>query len=431
MNARFRRALDHLGLPHLDRPGSGTLVLATWIDAVGSGLFFTFYLLYLNKIAGFSLGTAGLVLSITAGVALAFNPIAGSLVDRTGAKPMMLFSQILCAIGYTGLLFVDGSVPRLAIFALIASLGDRIFWVGFPSLVAQISADHERDKWFAFLGMTREAGFGVGGLAAAAIVWLLGDTGYRVLIGVNGLSFALAAFLIATRVPPPAPVHHEGDHGGWKAVFQDRPVIRMALANVMAACAIMTGFLAWPVYVVDHLHLGEWLPGIMFALATLILATCQALALRFVSGWRRTRVYVFAAALWVVGAIFFALAQVVPPKALLLYVLFCVAVNTIGDVFQANQTNGFPSALAPPALRGRYLALFSFSWGLARTIAPGIVAALLWLGPTWLWIGVIVFCFGMGGMALWAEQGLDPEKQRMPRRIRTEPSEILARPDGV
>src|SRR3954468_25036450 len=111
---------DRLGLPDLSGAGTTTLLIATWIDAVGSGLYFTFNLLYLNKVAGFSLGTAGLVLSITAGIALAFNPLAGSLVDKTGAKPMMLFSQILCAIGYTGLLFVEGSVPRLAIFALVA-----------------------------------------------------------------------------------------------------------------------------------------------------------------------------------------------------------------------------------------------------------------------------------------------------------------------
>ncbi|HRA48604.1 MAG TPA: MFS transporter, partial [Thermomicrobiales bacterium] len=386
--SRWETIAHRIGLPAMDRPGSGILVLATWIDAIGSGLFFTFYLLYLNKIAGFSLGTAGLVLSITAGVALAFNPVAGSLVDKTGPKPMMLFSQILCAIGYGGLLFVEGSVPRLAIFAMIASIGDRIFWVGFPSLVAQIAPDHERDRWFAFLGMTREAGFGIGGLLAAAIVALLGDTGYRVLIGINGLSFALAAVLIWIRVPSPPAMHHESDHGGWRAVFRDRPVMKMALANTMAACGIMTGFLAWPVYVVDHLHLGEWVPGIMFAISTVVLASGQAIGLSIVSGWRRTRVYILAAIIWSVGAIFFALAQIVPTGALLIYVFFAVIVMTGGDVFQAPQTNGLPSALAPPALRGRYLAMFSFSWGLARTIAPEVVAALLWVGPTALWLGV-------------------------------------------
>ena len=128
------RWAQRFGLPRLDRPGSIALFAATWIDAVGSGLFFTFYLLYLTKSAGFSLGTAGAVLSIASGFALAANPIAGSLVDRIGARRMTIFSQILCMVGYGALFFVDGSLPLLVAAATMAVLGERIFWVGFPSV---------------------------------------------------------------------------------------------------------------------------------------------------------------------------------------------------------------------------------------------------------------------------------------------------------
>ena len=86
---------DRLGLPRMDRPGAGTLFVATWIDALGSGLFLTFYLLYLTKTAGFSLGTAGFALSVSSALAIASNPNAGSLVDKIGARRMMLASQII------------------------------------------------------------------------------------------------------------------------------------------------------------------------------------------------------------------------------------------------------------------------------------------------------------------------------------------------
>jgi MFS family permease len=146
---------ERFGLPHLDRPGAVTLYVATWIDAVGSGLFLTFYLLYLTKAAGFSLGTAGAVLSLASGLALASNPIAGSLVDKIGARRMMLASQIICAVGYFSLLFVKGSVPLLIVASTLAVLGERIFWVGFPSFISIMAPDNERDRWFAFMGMTR------------------------------------------------------------------------------------------------------------------------------------------------------------------------------------------------------------------------------------------------------------------------------------
>jgi MFS family permease len=159
----------------------------------------------------------------------------------------------------------------------------------------------------------------------------------------------------------------------------------------------------------------------LFAVSTVVLASGQAFALNIVAGWRRTRVYTLAAAIWVMGAVVWALAQVVPNSWLLGYAFVAVVVMTGGDLFHAPQTNGLPSALAPPALRGRYLAMFSFSWGFARTVSPGIVAALLWLGPTWPWVGVVLFCGAMAGIALTVEREIDPARQLMPRRVRPQP----------
>jgi MFS family permease len=94
--------VDRLGLPRLDRPGSGSLIVATWIDALGRGLFMYFYLLFLTRDVGFNLNTAGAVLSVVTALGLAVTPIAGSLVDRIGARQMMIASQVVCAAGYAG-----------------------------------------------------------------------------------------------------------------------------------------------------------------------------------------------------------------------------------------------------------------------------------------------------------------------------------------
>jgi hypothetical protein len=96
---------------------------------------------------------------------------------------------------------------------------------------------------------------------------------------------------------------------------------------------------------------------------------------------------------------------------------FATVVIIGGDVFHAPQTNGLPTALAPAALRGRYLALFSLSWGIGRTVAPGISTGLLWLGPTWPWVGVVLMALLMAAITLNAERELDPARQRMPRAV--------------
>jgi MFS family permease len=183
---------------------------------------------------------------------------------------------------------------------------------------------------------------------------------------------------------------------------------------------VLIGALAMPIYVVDELDLPAWLPGLLFVATTIVLAFGQSLGLRIVTGWLRTRVYLLAAVIWVIGAVVFAFAQVVPREILIPYMFFAIVVTIGGDLFHAPQTNGLPSALAPAALRGRYLALFSLSWGVGRTITPGIVSGLLWLGPTWPWVGMVLMAGLAAAIALHTERELDPERQRMARTRRLE-----------
>jgi len=62
--------------------------------------------------------------------------------------------------------------------------------------------------------------------------------------------------------------------------------------------------------------------------------------------------------------------------------------------------------------------LFSLSWGIGRTVAPAIIAALLWLGPTWPWIGLMAATVLAAAMALRTDGQLSPERQRMPGSVR-------------
>ena len=141
------------------------------------------------------------MLSVVTAFGLAVTPIAGSLVDRIGARQMLVASQIICAVGYAGLLFVPESVPLLLLTAGLITVGECVFWVGYPNLVSQIADEDHRDRWFAFMGMSRTAGFGLGGLIAAGVIAIVGTHGYRVLLGTNVCTFAIAATIILIRVP--------------------------------------------------------------------------------------------------------------------------------------------------------------------------------------------------------------------------------------
>jgi MFS family permease len=406
--------IERFGLPKLDKPGTGSLIIATSIDALGRGLFIYFYLLYLTKDVGFNLNTAGAVLSVVTAFGLAVTPIAGSLVDRVGARQMLIASQIICAVGYAGLLVVPESVPLLLLTAGLVTVGECVFWVGYPNLVSQIADEEHRDRWFAFMGMSRTAGFGLGGLIAAGVIAIVGTHGYRVLLGANVCTFAIAATIITIRVPSIARSMSTREHGGWMAVIRDRTIMQLAAAHGFGVLAILLVFQGLPLYVVDVLELPAWVPGVLLGVNTFFLASGQSLGLKFVAGWRRTRIYVLCASIWALGAGLFAIGEIVPAVLLIPYLLLAMALTSGGEVFHYPLNGSVPVALAPEELRGRYLALFSLVWSVAGIFSPTLVSALLSINGVLLWAGMAVAAVLTGAIALYSERSIDPEVQRTP-----------------
>ncbi len=89
------KLIERLGVP--DTPKVRILLTALAVDALGTGLFAAFSLLYFHEVAGLPLARVGLTLTIATLVGLVANPLAGSLVDRFGAKQVLIVSFALQA----------------------------------------------------------------------------------------------------------------------------------------------------------------------------------------------------------------------------------------------------------------------------------------------------------------------------------------------
>lgn len=60
---------------------------------------------------------------------------------------------------------------------------------------------------------------------------------------------------------------------------------------------------------------------------------------------------------------------------------------SLGDLLLLGRALTIVSALAPEHARGRYLATYGLSWGVATAVAPLVGTQLLQgLGPFWLWV---------------------------------------------
>ena len=149
------------------------LVGAFFIDAVGTGMFLPFSLLFFQATTPLPLARIGLGLSLAALVRIPVTIVAGPLTDRFGPRTAVIASQLLQAAGFAGYLFVHG-FWQLVAAAVLVQIGNSIFWVAYAPLIFAIAADGEREHWFALATALRTAGLAAGGVIAGATVAVIG-----------------------------------------------------------------------------------------------------------------------------------------------------------------------------------------------------------------------------------------------------------------
>jgi MFS family permease len=356
----------------------------------GSGLFIPVSLLYFTEVAGLPLGTVGLLLSAAGLASLPVPLIVGHVAHRFGAVDRVLLAQILQGAAFLAYGWAHHPAAVLVV-AMIASVGQRLFWSSFFSVVANLGEpgeDRQRtDRRYALTGMIQMASTGVGILAGGLVVtygW------YQPAVWLNAATFLVSALLLLLvprdTVAPAAT--RQATTGGYRAMLRDRPYLLLIAVNtVFALCSVFIG-VAVPVYLIDALPAPHWLVGPLLAANTVLLATGQALAVRLVRPLSRPRGLALAGVLWVAWALIYAGALRVPGAALIPYLLVGLIFFAAADLIHAPLSNALSAAAAPPAQRDRYLAVYQYCFAFANILAPTFFTALYTRGPAVPWLAL-------------------------------------------
>ncbi|EFH85760.1 MFS transporter [Ktedonobacter racemifer] len=344
---------QRLGLPKMH--GHGALVVAYLIDALGTGLYLPFSLLYFQRVAGFALPAIGVALSIATALTLPMIPLMGTLVDRLGAKPMVVAAQVLQALGFLGYLVVH-SIAVLGVSAFLVMAGARLFYVASSVLITEVASPDERDRWYGLTGATQNLGIGVGSLLAGFLVTFAGTIGYHVLIVENVLSFGLSALLLLHQSPRrPRPRRESFKPISSLAVLSDRPFLVLVACNVLFTLALSLLSTGLPLYITETLNLSTVVLGTLSAFGTGLLIVTQTLVMRLLEPYRRTRSLAVASLLRALGYALLALALFLPRSLLLPYLFVTVVVNTLASLIANPTAIALAAASSPAHLQGRYI----------------------------------------------------------------------------
>jgi MFS family permease len=389
--------------------GGSVLIGALVVDSIGNGLFLPLGLIFFTRVTDVPLALIGVLLSVANVMQLPIPLFAGALVDRYGALPLVVLAQVLQAFGYfaAGL---AGGPAGIMFSAVLTALGVRFFWSSVFTLISDYvdgqSGGQSKDYWFGWSNMARTAGLGVGGVLTG-IALASSDTGqqtFRMIAFGAAACFAVAAVVIALVVRAPRAKQQEvATLQGYRALLRDRPYLGLVGVNAVFALSTMMLALALPTLVLLHLDAPGWLVSGLLVGNTVVVSVVTAPVVLRLRGFRRTRVLVAAGGMWAAWALLLAVLR---PEHLswgIPLLIGATLLYTAATVLHAPVSMGLAAAAAPADTRGRYLAIYQYSFTLAEVAGPSFFTTLFAVRHGLPWVALAA----LNGVAILAMLALE------------------------
>jgi MFS family permease len=300
----------------------------------------------------------------------------GHLADRLGRKPTIIVGLVGCAVSQTWIALADQLWSAVLAVALLG-LVFEIYEPPSQAVIADITAPADRPTAYSALGAAMAAAAVAAGVLAAALShWDL-----RWLFVLDAATCLACAVLVGLALPAAAPPSTaQGTPPAGGEGWRDRRLLAMLAAGTVFATVYMTLILGLPLTLIAR-QLPASNIGLVLALSALTLVAAQPL--QRIRRLRELNTF----QLMTIGYLLLAAGLLANGFATNLLAFLAAAVLwSLGDLLLLSRAFTIVAALAPEHARGRYLAIYGISWGIATTLAPLAATQLLDLaGPILLW----------------------------------------------
>lgn len=362
------------------RRGLGVLFAVVVLDLVGFGVVMPVLPFWAQEFGAGALAF-GLLQSSYAAAQFVCAPLWGRLSDRTGRRPVLLFT----IAGTSLAMLATGLAPSLAwLFAARILAGAFAANISVASAyIADVTPPEERTRWMGLLG----ASFGVGFVIGPALGALLVPYGHAVPMYFTAALAALNWCVAALRLVEPAR-HEAAERSGRLALLRDPAVRAVVLANLAFSLAVTQLETLFPYLLKDVFGWGARpFALILFAMA-LVMGGIQGGGMKALSARFAERQLVVSGV--AVLALGFAGVPLAPTIALLLAALLLAAV---GRAVAQPALLSLASQAARPEERGAVMGAFQSSASLARVFGPALGGLLYGIAipyPFWLASALLV-----------------------------------------
>jgi MFS family permease len=411
-------------------PREGRWLLSTVaIQTLGRGLTLPFTIIYLHEVRGFDLAVSGGLMSVIAITALLVTGPGGSLIDRYGARTILLVGIFAMIAGCSFLAFATH--PAIAAVALVLiGVNFGVSWPGFNALIASVVQGEVRQTYFGVNFALVNLGIGVGGIIGGFYIDVDTPETFTVIFLVDAASSLIPMALL---LGPLRHLRSQADPSddapqseGYRQILR-RPAVLWVTLLTFIAMFIGYGQMeaGFPAFAREVAEVPTRVIGFAFTLNTVVIVLLQFTVLKRITGRRRTRVMVVMAAVWAVAWLILGVGGLLPGTlAAAIGVLAYMAVFAFGETLLQPTVPAVYNDLATDGSRGRYNAVNAAAFQGGAITGPIAAGLLLGHGLDAVFIVVMILgCVGIAVLALALERRLSPSENGVKTAVELSPVE--------
>lgn len=376
------------------------LLAGSFVNKLGS--FVQVFLVLLLVHRGYTAAIAGLALGAYGAGAIAGVVAAGSVTDRAGYRWTIAGSMAIAAVLTAALLVVQQPWLVLLVAAALGASA-QAYRPASSALLSELTPANQQVMVFAIYRLALNLGMTAGPLLGVLLI----SASYDLLLWVDALTslaFAVvAAVLLPRHVAAPAAAGPGGFmRGGYARLLADRRFL-LVLGALFVSQVVYIQYLA-----VLPLHLqaqgvAVQVYGGLVSLNALVVICCEVPITQYVQ-----RLPARVAVMLGMGLIGVGLTLYLFPAGLAGLVV-ATLVWSLGETIGSPAVSAYPGQVAPPDLRGRYMAAAGASAQLGYALGPVLgVAAWGRVGPgVWALCGLVTI-LAVAGVAA----GMRPTGER-------------------
>lgn len=365
-------------LPNLNRQ-VWILAAGRLLSQIGIGFVLFYAPIFFVEQVGLSATQVGLGVGSQSISGLVGRFLGGSMTDspRWGRRKTLLLSALISAIA-DGFFLLSNNFPVFVAGNLIMGFGVGLYWPSTEAVVADVTAEADRNEAFALVRLADSLGLGIGVSLGGVLISTTQQ--YRLLFAIDGISFLLFFGIIYAAIAETQPdkASDSAFLQGWNVALRDTLLLIYVSVNIL-----FTGYIAQiqstlPVYLSrfttgqDGQGLSEAMLSVLFTGHVVLTAICQLPIARLLKSLAQPRALMVSACLWGLGFTIIWATGIEQFNPSVVGAGVALTVMAIAITAYTPVASSFVVMLSPESLRGVYLSVNSMCWAIGYFIGPPI-----------------------------------------------------------